>query len=64
MLVEDPVCSGDMQECSDGEIQKHPVSRNQYPVSVNTGNGFRCYGLDEYIINHTIGLHEDYREAI
>ncbi len=54
MLVEDPVFSGDIQECSNSEVQKHPdfgelgrvISRNQYPVSANTGNDFRCNGLD------------------
>ena len=25
MLVEDPVFSGDIQECSNSEVQKHPV---------------------------------------
>jgi hypothetical protein len=35
----------DIPECTNGEIQKHPVSRNQYPGSVNTGNGFRPNGL-------------------
>jgi hypothetical protein len=43
MLVEDPVFSGDIQECSNSEVQKHPVSlgtakhcvdgRNQYPLA-------------------------------
>ena len=36
----------DIQECSNSEVQKHPVSRNQYPESANTGNGFRCNDLD------------------
>ena len=44
MLVEDPVFSGDIQECSNSEVQKHPVSRNQYPESANTGNGVCCNG--------------------
>jgi hypothetical protein len=35
----------DIQECTNGELQKHPVSRNQYPGSVNTGKGFRPNGL-------------------
>ena len=35
----------DIQECTNGEIEKHPVSRNQYPGSVNTGNGFYRNGL-------------------
>jgi hypothetical protein len=35
----------DIQELTNGEIQKQPVSRNQYPGSVNTGNGFRRNGL-------------------
>jgi hypothetical protein len=30
----------DIQECTHGELQKHPVSRNQVPGSVNTINGF------------------------
>jgi len=30
----------DIQECTGNEIQNHPVSRNQYPGSVNTRNGF------------------------
>jgi len=37
----------DIQECNNSEIQKHPISRNQYPGSVNTGNGFRRNGLDK-----------------
>jgi len=36
----------DIQECTVGEIQKHRVSRNQYPGSVRTGKGFRRDGLD------------------
>ena len=47
MLVEDPVFSGDIQECSNSEVQKHPVSRNQYPESANTGNGFRYNVLSQ-----------------
>jgi hypothetical protein len=35
----------DILECTNGEIQKHPVSRNQHPESANTGNGFRPTGL-------------------
>ena len=35
----------DIQECADGEIKKHPVSRDQDPGSVNTGHGFRRNGL-------------------
>ncbi|CAB1063017.1 hypothetical protein D1BOALGB6SA_7800 [Olavius sp. associated proteobacterium Delta 1] len=31
----------DIQECTGNEIQKHPVSRNQHPVSINKVNGFR-----------------------
>jgi len=35
----------DIQECTNSEIEKHPVSRNQDPGSVNIGNGFRLNGL-------------------
>jgi hypothetical protein len=35
----------DIQECTNSVIEKHPVSRNQDPGSVNTGNGFRLNGL-------------------
>jgi hypothetical protein len=34
----------DIQECTWNEIQKHPVSRNQYPGSVNTRNSFHHNG--------------------
>jgi hypothetical protein len=34
----------DIQECTWNEIQKHPGSRNQYPGSVNTCNGFHRNG--------------------
>ena len=36
----------DIQECTNSEIEKHPVSRNQYPGSVNIGNGFHRNGQD------------------
>jgi hypothetical protein len=35
----------DIQECANSEIEKHPVSRNQNPGSINTGNCFRRNGL-------------------
>jgi hypothetical protein len=35
----------DIQECTRNAIQKHPVSRNQYPESINNANGFRRNGL-------------------
>ncbi|MBW2206329.1 MAG: hypothetical protein JRG79_05420 [Deltaproteobacteria bacterium] len=39
MLVEDPVSGGDIQECSNSEVQKHPVLLRriniQEPVSRN-----------------------------
>jgi len=31
----------DIQECTGNEIQKNPVSRNQYPGSLNYANDFR-----------------------
>jgi hypothetical protein len=37
----------DIQECINSEIQKHPVSSGQYPVSASAGNGFRRNGLQE-----------------
>jgi hypothetical protein len=30
----------DNYQYTNGELQKHPVSRNQNPGSVKTGNGF------------------------
>jgi hypothetical protein len=36
----------DIHEYTKSEIQKHPVSRNQYPGSVNTGNDFHRNSLD------------------
>ena len=38
----------DIQECTNSDIEKQPVSSNQDPGSVNTGNGFRRNGL--YIV--------------
>ncbi len=35
----------DIQECTNSEIEKQPVSSSQYPGSVNTGNDFRRNGL-------------------
>jgi len=35
----------DNQQCTDSEIQNHPASRNQYPGSINTANGFYHDGL-------------------
>ncbi len=35
------------QDFSKSEIEKHPVSRGQYPVSANAGKGFRRNDLDE-----------------
>jgi hypothetical protein len=45
MLVEDPVFSGDIQECSNREILKHPGTSNQNPGSANAGKGFHRNGL-------------------
>ena len=42
-----PVFSGAFQDFSNSEIEKHPVSRGQYPVSANANKGFRCNDLDE-----------------
>ena len=36
-----------IQDCSNNETEKRPVSRSQYPGSANAGNGFRRNGLDE-----------------
>jgi hypothetical protein len=38
----------DIQECTNSDIEKQPVSSNQDPGSVNTGNGFRRKDL--YIV--------------
>ncbi len=38
----------DIQECTNSDVEKQPVSSNQDPGSVNTGNGFRRKGL--YIV--------------
>jgi hypothetical protein len=48
----------DIQECSDNEIKKHPVSRNQYPGSINVATGFRRNSLSaiQYIMQ-LFGLH-------
>jgi hypothetical protein len=35
-----------IQECTHGELQNHPASRNQYPGSVKAGDGFFCSSLD------------------
>ena len=35
----------DIQECTGNEIQKHPVSRNQYPGSFHIADGFRLSTL-------------------
>jgi len=32
MLVEDPVFSGDIQECSNSEVQKHPVLQRRINI--------------------------------
>ncbi len=36
----------DIQESADSEIQKHPVSRDQYPGSANTDSGLIHNNLD------------------
>ena len=36
-----------LQDFSNGEIEEHPVSRGQHPVSANAGKGFRRNDLDE-----------------
>jgi hypothetical protein len=36
----------DIEECTGSEIQKHPVSRNQYPGSRNIANDFNHKGLN------------------
>ena len=38
----------DIQECTNSDIEKQPVSSYQDPGSVNTGNGLRRNGL--YIV--------------
>jgi len=38
----------DNQQCTDSEIQNHPASRNQYPGSINTANGFHHKGLHPF----------------
>ena len=42
----------DIQECTWNAIQKHPVSRNKYPKSINNANGFRLNSLSpmQYIM--------------
>ena len=35
------------QDFPNSEIEKHPVSRGQYPGSGNVGRGFRRNELDE-----------------
>jgi hypothetical protein len=44
----------DIQECSNSEIEKQPVSSNQYPGSVNTDNDFHRNGL--YIVQYFMQL--------
>ncbi len=44
----------DIQECTNSDIEKQPVSSNQDPGSVNTGNGFRRNGL--YIVQYFMQL--------
>jgi hypothetical protein len=34
-----------IQECTHGELQNHPASRNQYPGSGNNTKSFRPNGL-------------------
>ena len=36
-----------LQDFSNSEIEKHPVSRGQHPVSANAGKGFHRNDLDE-----------------
>ena len=36
----------DIPDYSNSEIEKHPASRDQYPVSANAGKGFRRNGFD------------------
>jgi hypothetical protein len=36
----------DIQDYFNSEIEKHPASRGQHPVSANTGKGFRRSDLD------------------
>jgi len=43
----DSVFSGDVQEYSISEIEKHPESSNQNPGSANASKGFRRNYLDE-----------------
>ena len=35
------------KDFSNSEVEKHPVSRDQYPVSANAGKGFRRNHLNE-----------------
>ena len=37
----------DIQDFSNGDIEKHPVSRCRYPGSFGTGNNFRHNDPDE-----------------
>jgi hypothetical protein len=34
----------DIHGCTNSEMEKQPISSNQYPGSVNTGNDFRRNG--------------------
>jgi hypothetical protein len=36
----------DIKECTNSEVQKHPVSSNQNPVSIRTNKDFHSNGVD------------------
>ena len=64
--VKDPIFDGDIQECSNREVQKDQVSSNpakdgifdKHPESANTGNGFVVTVQIDYVIlcNHRVVL--------
>ena len=53
----------DVQEYSNSEIQKDPVSRGQYPGSANAGKGFRLNSLDElqYFMQLGVFISQDHK---
>ena len=48
MLVEDPVFSGDIQECSNREVQKHPVSLGTAKHCVDGRNQTSASSVESY----------------